>query len=482
MQRTTRVRTLQVLIVSALALATRLAGAATFTYDFESLNTGSLEGQDGWSTSVPGQAYPVVTAGPGNGNTSRVLQGVSNSPSSIGFRRYLPFPFLFDSANPLGSVTFWARAGGVGANDFVGGGLEINGWILPVAGIYFATGDATPKTFIRVATTGVYTYGSLLVKDHWYEIKLDVDFSVAGGRGSLSYRDVTAGQIVFTADPALQNIALGITPNPEGRYVASSFGFRTGISINGDTFCLDNFSATGPCLPSAYTALSDPFTDGNLINGTDPLDITWTNDSVTAISVANDAVIGQGNALKVNAPDAPWGGVCLGFSPSAAILGNEIGSLIRWNFDVRTDKIISYLGGFRFGLYQCALSANAYFPPPTVANYYDNGYFAIISTGSSNGVNIVAEANTNDILGGSSGVRQLSAIGTDLSPSLSNNTVPHTIQLDMVRTTYGEAGAIRLTLRFDGIVQCIRDDAAPLGRAFNLMMFRGFAPDLDFYH
>src|SRR5690606_28784090 len=61
---------------------------------------------------------------------------------------------------------------------------------------------------------------SALDRPDWYEIKGVMDFSTTGGRITVFYRNVTDGQTTFTQDATLTNLAMNLTPNGNGEYVA----------------------------------------------------------------------------------------------------------------------------------------------------------------------------------------------------------------------------------------------------------------------
>ena len=75
-------------------------------------------------------------------------------------------------------------------------------------------------------------------------MKLDMNFSVAGGVGTLSYRDLTTSG-AWTTDGTIVNVPLGLTANGSGQYgMLGGLGMR----INATGGMIDNISLSSPTI------------------------------------------------------------------------------------------------------------------------------------------------------------------------------------------------------------------------------------------
>lgn len=235
-------RAVQRLAVLAATTAALMAGVGIsyaeindFDYDFEDLQLGDINGQDEWVV-VSGTAS--VQAGPGV-NTSRTVTCLGGNSQDI---RPLPEPFHYTAAD---TAVVWRFQGLVGvsccnSNSIVSFlGQSINFGL-----------DKTPQGDLR---TNLYAGGTLfgdsLLFAHWYEIRVTIDFSIAGGLATLSYRDMTLGHDTFTVDEILRNINLQASPDPQGRYTYHSVRTRQD-SANGVCF-VDNIHFDAPNPPCA---------------------------------------------------------------------------------------------------------------------------------------------------------------------------------------------------------------------------------------
>jgi hypothetical protein len=144
--------------------------------------------------------------------------------------------------------------------------------------------------------------------------------------------------------------------------------------------------------------VDDPFTDGGATNGADAKDIAWyvNNTTGASSSVAVDAVIGTGNALRMTATQSfrKFIGV---FGASVTILQGET---LQLSFDYRFHETANLANGLRFGLFNNGgTSATA----DNAAGDSDNfGYGGATNPGatSTTGTRVAYEAAGDAVLGG----------------------------------------------------------------------------------
>jgi hypothetical protein len=192
--------------------------------DFTKYATGALIGQDGW-TAINGASDLAVTNGVGAANTTG-QNAWGSKPLSLG-------PYS-GNTTLVATARFYSIAG----NDTVAGLCDANqagaNW-LPGVGIANEGGSA--KAYFRDVTVDVYGehYGDVLTVGDTYDMRMNMDLSVAGGRATVSYRDITAGQEAFTQDSKLVNVAMGLSQDGQGKYDFNALALRiapygTGIS------------------------------------------------------------------------------------------------------------------------------------------------------------------------------------------------------------------------------------------------------------
>ncbi len=253
--------------------------------------TNYVKGPEGWRSSAAHISLPtplVYAAGSGlaewrcqlsvpaptasHGNTASNL-GLSNSSEMV---RFGPNGFAAGSAIPAGYT--------VGAN------------LLSVS-------DALGGSHV----------GSAITPNDWYEVKLLVNFTAPSPTGSLFYRNLTAGQTAFTADPLLQHIDLKLTATN------GAYSFPTAIIwvVNGGK--IDAISASPAVPPSTGVATFDTGVDG------------WTIVSFTNLATNTYSLSGNYTATHSTTGGNPGGyiysadpdGGDFTFAAPAAFLGNR---------------------------------------------------------------------------------------------------------------------------------------------------------------
>ena len=130
---------------------------------------------------------------------------------------FLPVAFHYTAADTAIVWSCWAKVGPLGCNNNAiagpSGHHTPNGTVF---GINVGS-EQVPTTYVNCVGNQL---GDALVFGHWYEIRVVVNFSVAGGIATLMYRDLTLGQPAFTVDALLRNVNLGL-----GTDVSGSFPF-----------------------------------------------------------------------------------------------------------------------------------------------------------------------------------------------------------------------------------------------------------------
>lgn len=168
-----------------------------------------------------------------------------------------------------------------------------------------------------------------------------------------------------------------------------------------------------PGLVSGTLIVDDPFTDGGVSDGADPLDTAWSSGSAGGtLSVVDDAAgIGTGNALQRGAD-----------SNFEIVRGNAVATLagvgtsISLNFDFRVvNAPASVNNGFRLGV------GNA-----------GNAYVGAMNLGTSPGGTIFYNPN-----GSTGGAGQVGFAGQTGSNPAIGDTLAHTASLSLVRTVSG---------------------------------------------
>ena len=446
------------------------AVAATFAYDFEGLTNGALAGRDGWNTYLTPWGDCIVTNGPaGSTNTSKVL-GSQSFANAEGVARLLPMSVVLDPANPVAEVRFFAY--GKDANAYCLAGPMVNDNWLPLMGL--AVSNSQLRTYLRQGN-GTQNYGSLLTTQHWYEVRLVMDFSTVGGKGTLSYRDVTAGQVAFTTDSTFQNFPLVASQNDVGDYWIDSFVCRL---ANATGSYVDDVVFEAPASSGSYTAVSDSFNDGNYSNKADVLDVTWVKalDANLTLTVTNDPVIGGGDALHLDTGNNDPS-MIIGYTPRAAMLGGHAGDKVRLSYDLRLTMINTNASNvkLRVGLYKRD-DFDVLYNTNTTSTYNDSGYYFGMSVYTNRGTDLAGDTNSNDPLAGGGGYVSLTYIpGAATFGGFNDTTSKHTVVMEIVRWADGINGAIRLYGYIDGVLVCVRQHDVPVARAFDEIVMRAAA-------
>ncbi len=198
------------------------AQCSTFVYDFNSLSSGPLWGQDGWTMPTDGVISPNAQSGTGFDGTTAV--SAFSSGAAQGSQRALSRPFTyFATSQPI----LWSlRTRAVSNSGNLVGVASL--WFDPapppntraVIGFGLVRNNGAPigHTFLFSGAngSGVNYRGDSLTLGDWYEIRISIDFSQVGGRATLEYRNLSMGQTMFTTDGTIVNRPLGQTPSSEG--------------------------------------------------------------------------------------------------------------------------------------------------------------------------------------------------------------------------------------------------------------------------
>ena len=442
--------------------------ASTFSYDFEGLTNGPLAGRDGWKPYLTHWFDCVVTNGPaGSGNTSKVLRGQPVTDTA-GVACLLPGPVALGPSNPVAEIRFMAYGNGTSA--YAVAGPTVNDNFLPVAGLNVSNSQL--RTYLRQANY-THNFGDVLTMQHWYEFKLVMDFSTAGGKGTLSYRDVTAGQVAFTSDSTFQNFPLGASASNVGDYWIDSFYCR--LPQNSTSACIDNLAFEAASVANSYTAVSDSFNDGNRNDGADALDVKWISvqTNTLTLTVTNDLVIGSGNALFLDTgSNDPC--VIVGSATRAAFLGAHVRDRVRLSLDLRLNTINMEASNMklRAGLYKrddfdASADNNA------TNTYNDSGYYFGMSVYTNKGTDIAGDTNGNDPLAGGTGYVALTTVsGASPFSGFNDTASKHTVMLEIVRRAEGVNGMVRLYGYIDGVLVSIRQHDTPFAQAFDEIAIR----------
>lgn len=238
------------LVVSCAMLWATGQVQAGFMYDFEGLSTGTLTGQDNWtdpSAPEPDWVSGNVAYGPaGSGNTTLCLQGTGTIATNDSNQRLFS-PVYFTSADTAAEQQYSAYLDISDTGQQALAGAWFNG--THVYQCVYGIGDSG-KSYFRSATD-IESIGDTLTNAHWYDFKLVMDFSVAGGEAQLYYKDVTAGDPTFTQDMAIGTINMDLTPDGLGRYQVDGLTTRM---YSTDSY-VDNFSVGTIPEPSTITLL-----------------------------------------------------------------------------------------------------------------------------------------------------------------------------------------------------------------------------------
>jgi hypothetical protein len=257
----TRPATRFTLIASGfLAVACR-AQPNQFLESFESYAPGQLLlDQNGWSLPRSSWESPVVVTGAAP-NTTLVI--ASSGLNACGAEHALPVPFIYTSGEPVTWV-FQARleapAPGTTASAMCGLVFDptpapnspLSG---PMFGLEWCAECAPPGPRIACRYGSTVRHGSLLQPGVWYELKLQMDFSITGGGGAVYYRPLESGS--FFIDLGI--IGLGLTPDGYARYSAfAALVQLTGAQADGPAAWIDHLVLKGQCYADCDTSIPDP--------------------------------------------------------------------------------------------------------------------------------------------------------------------------------------------------------------------------------
>jgi hypothetical protein len=180
-----------------------------FSYDFESLSLkpGDLLGQDGWTGHTA--SNPSLRVVPGtDANRTQVIAGSGADCRRFKWcRDWLPA-----TAGMTVTEEYWAYPVEP-KKEYLVMGAWWAGESNPSAALFGISGG---KWYVREAgPRGVEYFGDGGIKaNHWYNVKLVVDFSVPGGAATLYHRDLTAGEESFVQDSLLRNVEMHVPTVP----------------------------------------------------------------------------------------------------------------------------------------------------------------------------------------------------------------------------------------------------------------------------
>jgi hypothetical protein len=213
-------RSCEAVLALGLLVAGASASASTFTYDFETLSVDQvLLGQDGW-TQINTQASPRVAVGPGinASKTSAVI--APGAGNFFGAYRTLGGVFTY---TPADTAVFWQF------DSLALGADPSQAVLVGLGGNSASFGRAGARAWIW-SDNGPF-YGDTLVTDHWYQYRLELDFSVRGVSSTLLYRDLTAGEALFTMDSLLRDVNLGLFTPFDRRYQFANVFVRQDTTV-----------------------------------------------------------------------------------------------------------------------------------------------------------------------------------------------------------------------------------------------------------
>ncbi|MBN1394910.1 MAG: PEP-CTERM sorting domain-containing protein [Pirellulales bacterium] len=228
-------------IIISLALVVLLAGACSVqaevirSYDFNGLSNGSIGSQDSWTLMTPGWgATSHLAVGDVVGadeNTSKAVYrdtAVHNGTNVGDYRLWSEGPVSFTSTDTAITQSFQLKlAGGENREGVVGGAsfYGANYYYNMVFGADCAAGAASGRLHLR-NSSAIETYGDSISVNKWYEVKLVMDFSTAGGLGTLWYRDMETPGAVWTKDGTIVDKPLGIAQKTPGVYEVTGLKYR----------------------------------------------------------------------------------------------------------------------------------------------------------------------------------------------------------------------------------------------------------------
>ena len=220
---------------------------------------------------------------------------------------------------------------------------------------------------------------------------------------------------------------------------------------------------------AAPLALTDPFTDGSQVGGSDNSGIAWYDRSTnSALSVGNDTVIGTGNALVWTPKDSTvnsrgFTGVLSGLTLNL----DNIGDSAKFTFDFHFFTVPQASSfGLTFGFYNSNGSIVA--ADDSVNQDNDFGYRTDFGTGATSGIAIGKEANVG---GGGTGTGTTDTAALTLQPGSVpvniNDAAKHSASFNLERTS----GGIEVTVGFDGQTVGTATSVSQLYTSFDEIVF-----------
>lgn len=241
-----------VLIFSLLlAMVCVATPAQATTYTFEGLVGGNLLGQDNWlhyntGANVGGEAQ--VQAGTGFDGTTVARSNTGNVQVSRANDANYSFPTINSAVTIIQQADF--RFNG-DENIFMLSSDGANGAVFNSTPYVGLTGNLTTTAAFRFrlahfgASTNVLlsTAAPEIQAGDWIRIQTILDMAANGGDGSasVSYQDLTLGQVGFTPIPGMQNVAAGLLANGlANKYTFDRMYFRGGVANGGQQ--IDNLT------------------------------------------------------------------------------------------------------------------------------------------------------------------------------------------------------------------------------------------------
>jgi hypothetical protein len=200
-------------------------------FDFNGLSPGTLVGQDGWAGNI-GVPSPLLAVPPAVNNTLAATG--SAGLTNLGVNQFA----MHAGGGPGGSL----GAGGISGNHLVltmdgessagpnqavaGIGSNVSGSIFAdfSFAFFFGVNEGVVGVFREntgaIATSALNQIKPTYELTDWYGFQMQVDLTANSGNGSggLSIRDLTDGEVSYTAVPGIQNINLQLltsaAPNP----------------------------------------------------------------------------------------------------------------------------------------------------------------------------------------------------------------------------------------------------------------------------
>ncbi len=243
-------------LIVLLVCACPVQAEPILSYDFEGRSYGTLLGQDtpAWALAHASWGSLVVADVVGaDGNTSKAIHrsAAVYTGTTVGNVRDWPTPVSFTSADTAvwQSFQFMPNPNASSSDKHISGGAQFQGETVNynmVFGVerypFEPSDDGINKWYLRDTNGNEYRGDTDIVDDHWYEVKLVMDFSTTGGLGTLWHRDLTDDGD-WIRDTALTGKSLHIAETA-GEYVVTGLKFRTGdqwVSDDPPAGWIDNY-------------------------------------------------------------------------------------------------------------------------------------------------------------------------------------------------------------------------------------------------